>query len=175
MWESCPLANLCYILVGLFCNVCGRISPSDAESTASEQSSGRETGEETARPSTVANEGKPRRAVKKGLFVCFFFLVCSSTLLRLRSYSGAATFLNSSWLLIFLLLAAENPFIFGLVSSVETEELYIPFIPASFWNKWLSRNESCLLLSHTNPQQNFPARLLLTVSLVVAELQLHGQ
>ncbi|NXF02533.1 K1549 protein, partial [Smithornis capensis] len=44
----------------------GRISPSDADSTASEQSSGRETGEETARPSTVANEGKPRRAVKKG-------------------------------------------------------------------------------------------------------------
>ncbi|KAM6302126.1 UPF0606 protein KIAA1549-like [Podargus strigoides] len=44
----------------------GRISPSDAESTASEQSSGRETGEETARPPTVANEGKPRRAVKKG-------------------------------------------------------------------------------------------------------------
>ncbi|NXO81944.1 K1549 protein, partial [Sitta europaea] len=44
----------------------GRISPSDAESTASEQSSGRETGEETARPSAVANEGKPRRAVKKG-------------------------------------------------------------------------------------------------------------
>ncbi|XP_039239201.1 UPF0606 protein KIAA1549 homolog isoform X4 [Pipra filicauda] len=43
----------------------GRISPSDADSTASEQSSGRETGEETARPST-ANEGKPRRAVKKG-------------------------------------------------------------------------------------------------------------
>ncbi|NXJ65206.1 K1549 protein, partial [Rostratula benghalensis] len=44
----------------------GRVSPSDAESTASEQSSGRETGEETARPSTAANEGKPRRAVKKG-------------------------------------------------------------------------------------------------------------
>ncbi|NWH74488.1 K1549 protein, partial [Piaya cayana] len=44
----------------------GRVSPSDAESTASEQSSGRETGEETARPSTVANDGKPRRAVKKG-------------------------------------------------------------------------------------------------------------
>ncbi|KAM6306917.1 LOW QUALITY PROTEIN: UPF0606 protein KIAA1549-like [Podargus strigoides] len=44
----------------------GRISPSDAESTASEQSSGRETGEETARPPTVANEGKPCRAVKKG-------------------------------------------------------------------------------------------------------------
>ncbi|XP_031363822.2 UPF0606 protein KIAA1549 homolog isoform X2 [Lonchura striata] len=43
----------------------GRISPSDAESTASEQSSGRETGEESARP-TAANEGKPRRAVKKG-------------------------------------------------------------------------------------------------------------
>ncbi|NWW54449.1 K1549 protein, partial [Pedionomus torquatus] len=44
----------------------GRVSPSDAESTASEQSSGRETGEETARPSAVANEGKPRRAAKKG-------------------------------------------------------------------------------------------------------------
>ncbi|NWI19777.1 K1549 protein, partial [Crypturellus soui] len=44
----------------------GRISPSDADSTASEQSSGRETGEETARPSAVTNEGKPRRAVKKG-------------------------------------------------------------------------------------------------------------
>ncbi|NXO28842.1 K1549 protein, partial [Cisticola juncidis] len=44
----------------------GRISPSDAESTASEQSSGRETGEESARPSTAANEAKPRRAVKKG-------------------------------------------------------------------------------------------------------------
>ncbi|NXG59528.1 K1549 protein, partial [Hemiprocne comata] len=44
----------------------GRISPSDADSTASEQSSGRETGEETARPPTAANEGKPRRAVKKG-------------------------------------------------------------------------------------------------------------
>ncbi|NXN16014.1 K1549 protein, partial [Indicator maculatus] len=43
----------------------GRISPSDADSTASEQSSGRETGEETVRP-TVANEGKPRRSVKKG-------------------------------------------------------------------------------------------------------------
>ncbi|NXC48333.1 K1549 protein, partial [Penelope pileata] len=44
----------------------GRVSPSDADSTASEQSSGRETGEETARPSTAANEGKPRRATKKG-------------------------------------------------------------------------------------------------------------
>ncbi|NXB15459.1 K1549 protein, partial [Rhagologus leucostigma] len=44
----------------------GRISPSDAESTASEQSSGRETGEEGARPSTAANEGKPRRSMKKG-------------------------------------------------------------------------------------------------------------
>ncbi|NWW93889.1 K1549 protein, partial [Rhynochetos jubatus] len=44
----------------------GRVSPSDADSTASEQSSGRETGEETARPSTAANEGKPRRAAKKG-------------------------------------------------------------------------------------------------------------
>ncbi|CAM4457120.1 UPF0606 protein KIAA1549 homolog isoform X2 [Caretta caretta] len=44
----------------------GRVSPSDADSTASEQSSGRETGEETARPSTTANEGKPRRAPKSG-------------------------------------------------------------------------------------------------------------
>ncbi|NXP73744.1 K1549 protein, partial [Ramphastos sulfuratus] len=43
----------------------GRISPSDADSTASEQSSGRETGEETVRP-TAANEGKLRRSVKKG-------------------------------------------------------------------------------------------------------------
>lgn len=76
--------------------VCGRVSPSDADSTASEQSSGRETGEETARP-TAANEGKPRRAVKKGLLLLFFFLVCtSSALLRLKSYSSAVTFLNSS-------------------------------------------------------------------------------
>ncbi|NWR65579.1 K1549 protein, partial [Bucorvus abyssinicus] len=44
----------------------GRVSPSDAESTASEQSSGRETGEESVRPSAVANEGKPRRTAKKG-------------------------------------------------------------------------------------------------------------
>ncbi|NXI35863.1 K1549 protein, partial [Galbula dea] len=44
----------------------GRVSPSDADSTASEQSSGRETGEETVRPSTVANESKPHRAAKKG-------------------------------------------------------------------------------------------------------------
>uniref|UniRef100_A0A8C8RI48 KIAA1549 n=1 Tax=Pelusios castaneus TaxID=367368 RepID=A0A8C8RI48_9SAUR len=44
----------------------GRVSPSDADSTASEQSSGRETGEETARPSNAANEGKSRRAPKSG-------------------------------------------------------------------------------------------------------------
>uniref|UniRef100_A0A8C3RTB7 KIAA1549 n=1 Tax=Chelydra serpentina TaxID=8475 RepID=A0A8C3RTB7_CHESE len=44
----------------------GRVSPSDADSTASEQSSGRETGEETARPPTTANEGKPRRAPRSG-------------------------------------------------------------------------------------------------------------
>ncbi|XP_030400119.1 UPF0606 protein KIAA1549 homolog isoform X3 [Gopherus evgoodei] len=44
----------------------GRVSPSDADSTASEQSSGRETEEETARPSTTANEGKTRRAPKSG-------------------------------------------------------------------------------------------------------------
>lgn len=75
-----PLANLCRTLVCLFCNVCGRISPSDAESTASEQSSGRETGEESARPSTVANEGKPRRAVKKGLLLFFFPSFCALVL-----------------------------------------------------------------------------------------------
>ncbi|XP_042651161.1 UPF0606 protein KIAA1549 homolog [Tyto alba] len=44
----------------------GRVSPSDPDSTASEQSSERETGEETARQSAAANEGKPHRAVKKG-------------------------------------------------------------------------------------------------------------
>lgn len=71
------------MLVCLFCPVCGRISPSDAESTASEQSSGRETGEESARPSTAANEGKPRRAVKKGLFPFFFPSLCALVL-----YSG---------------------------------------------------------------------------------------
>lgn len=58
----------------LFFNVCGRVSPSDADSTASEQSSGRETGEETARPSAVANEGKPRRATKKGVLLGFLYL-----------------------------------------------------------------------------------------------------
>lgn len=58
--------------VCLFFNVCGRVSPSDADSTASEQSSGRETGEETARPSAVTNEGKPRRATKKGVLLVFF-------------------------------------------------------------------------------------------------------
>lgn len=135
--------------------VCGRISPSDAESTASEQSSGRETGEETARPSTVANEGKPRRAVKKGLFVFFFLLVCSSTLPRLRSYSGAVTFLNSSWLLVFLLLAPENPFIFGLVSSVETEELYIPSIQQAFETNGLAgMNLASFCPTHT-PSRTF--------------------
>lgn len=60
--------------IGLVFNVCGRVSPSDAESTASEQSSGRETGEESVRPSAVANEGKPHRAAKKGLLLIFFSL-----------------------------------------------------------------------------------------------------
>lgn len=69
-----PLCKL-VLHVGLVFNVCGRISPSDADSTASEQSSGRETGEETVRP-TVANEGKLRRSVKKGLLLLFFDLVC---------------------------------------------------------------------------------------------------
>ncbi|KAJ6660002.1 hypothetical protein lerEdw1_018200 [Lerista edwardsae] len=44
----------------------GRISPSDADSTASEQSSGRETGEETSRPQTAVNEVKPHRVSKTG-------------------------------------------------------------------------------------------------------------
>nr|XP_060632841.1 UPF0606 protein KIAA1549 homolog isoform X2 [Anolis sagrei ordinatus] len=45
----------------------GRVSPSDADSTASEQSSGRETGEETARPQTAVNEVKPHRVTKAGV------------------------------------------------------------------------------------------------------------
>ncbi|KAK1201121.1 K1549 protein, partial [Pygoscelis papua] len=73
----------------------GRVSPSDADSTASEQSSGRETGEETARPSTVANEGKSRRAVKKGLLLFFSLCALAVLYLRLKSYSGAVTFPNS--------------------------------------------------------------------------------
>ncbi|XP_053111890.1 UPF0606 protein KIAA1549 homolog isoform X2 [Hemicordylus capensis] len=44
----------------------GRVSPSDADSTASEQSSGRETGEETSRPQTAANEVRPHRVNKTG-------------------------------------------------------------------------------------------------------------
>ncbi|XP_059582438.1 UPF0606 protein KIAA1549 homolog isoform X4 [Alligator mississippiensis] len=44
----------------------GRVSPSDADSTASEQSSGRETGEEIVRPSAPVNEVKARRALKNG-------------------------------------------------------------------------------------------------------------
>ena len=64
--------------VGLFgfFNVYGRVLPSDADSTESEQSSGRETGEETARPSTVGSAGRPRRAWKKGVLL-FFFLLCA--------------------------------------------------------------------------------------------------
>ncbi|XP_078232354.1 UPF0606 protein KIAA1549 homolog isoform X2 [Pogona vitticeps] len=45
----------------------GRVSPSDADSTASEQSSGRETGEDTARPQTAVNEVKPHRVSKTGI------------------------------------------------------------------------------------------------------------
>ncbi|XP_043944141.1 UPF0606 protein KIAA1549 homolog isoform X2 [Protopterus annectens] len=44
----------------------GRISPSDAESTTSEQSSGRETPEETPRHSVTTGESKQHRAVKNG-------------------------------------------------------------------------------------------------------------
>ncbi|XP_048356133.1 UPF0606 protein KIAA1549 homolog isoform X2 [Sphaerodactylus townsendi] len=44
----------------------GRVSPSDADSTASEQSSGRETGEESTRPQTAVNEAKPHRVGKTG-------------------------------------------------------------------------------------------------------------
>uniref|UniRef100_A0ACB8FNV6 Uncharacterized protein n=1 Tax=Sphaerodactylus townsendi TaxID=933632 RepID=A0ACB8FNV6_9SAUR len=45
----------------------GRVSPSDADSTASEQSSGRETGEESTRPQTAVNEAKPHRVGKTGV------------------------------------------------------------------------------------------------------------
>lgn len=120
------------MLVCLFFYVCGRISPSDAESTASEQSSGRETGEEGARPSTAANEGKPRRAVKKGLLLFFVLLVSSSALLMLKSYSAAVTFLNSSLAVDFSAFCHRKSLPIWSVSSVETEELHIPFIPASF-------------------------------------------
>nr|XP_028603443.1 UPF0606 protein KIAA1549 homolog isoform X2 [Podarcis muralis] len=44
----------------------GRVSPSDADSTASEQSSGRETVEGPARPQIAANEVKPHRVNKSG-------------------------------------------------------------------------------------------------------------
>ncbi|XP_061494810.1 UPF0606 protein KIAA1549 homolog isoform X2 [Rhineura floridana] len=44
----------------------GRVPPSDADSTASEQSSGRETGEGPARPQIAANEVKPHRVSKTG-------------------------------------------------------------------------------------------------------------
>ncbi|XP_063164444.1 UPF0606 protein KIAA1549 homolog isoform X2 [Candoia aspera] len=44
----------------------GRVSPSDADSTASEHSSGRETGDETARPQTAVSEVKSHRVSKSG-------------------------------------------------------------------------------------------------------------
>lgn len=44
-----------------------RVSPSDADSTASDQSSGRETGEETTRPQNAVNEAKPHRGGKTGM------------------------------------------------------------------------------------------------------------
>ncbi|XP_060101632.1 UPF0606 protein KIAA1549 homolog isoform X2 [Heteronotia binoei] len=44
----------------------GRVSPSDADSTASDQSSGRETGEETTRPQNAVNEAKLHRGGKTG-------------------------------------------------------------------------------------------------------------
>lgn len=109
--------------------------------------------------------------------VCYFFFflpVCSSALLRLKSYSAAVTFLNSSLAVDFCAFCHRKSLPIWLVSSVETEELHIPFIPASFWNKRLSRDESCLLLSHAHPQQN-SFQLGLIVSLMVPELQLHGQ
>lgn len=119
------------MLICLFCNVCGRISPSDAESTASEQSSGRETGEESTRPSTVANEEKPRRAVKKGLLLYFFLLVCSSALLWL-SYSVAVTFLNSPLVVDFSASSHRKYLHTWFSFFCSSEEPYISFIPASF-------------------------------------------
>ncbi|KAF7240568.1 hypothetical protein EYD10_12879 [Varanus komodoensis] len=44
----------------------GRVSPSDADSTASDQSSGRETGEEMTRTQTAVNEVKPHRVGRSG-------------------------------------------------------------------------------------------------------------
>ncbi|KAL8222072.1 UNVERIFIED_CONTAM: hypothetical protein K2H54_074886, partial [Gekko kuhli] len=44
----------------------GRVTPSDADSTASDQSSGRETGEETTRPQNAVNEARPHRGGKTG-------------------------------------------------------------------------------------------------------------
>ncbi|MBN3325772.1 K1549 protein, partial [Atractosteus spatula] len=47
----------------------GRISPSDAESTVSEPSSGRESAEESTRPSITPNDGKQhRKTVRNGKF-----------------------------------------------------------------------------------------------------------
>ncbi|XP_032078012.1 UPF0606 protein KIAA1549 homolog [Thamnophis elegans] len=44
----------------------GRVSPSDADSTVSEHSSGRDTGDENARPQTAANDVKSQRVNKSG-------------------------------------------------------------------------------------------------------------
>ncbi|KAM6437789.1 UPF0606 protein KIAA1549 homolog isoform 3-T3 [Liasis olivaceus] len=44
----------------------GRVSPSDADSTASEHSSGRETGDETVRPQIAVSEVKSHRVSKSG-------------------------------------------------------------------------------------------------------------
>lgn len=119
--------------------------------------------------------GQTTQSSEEGFVTFFFFLlVCSSALLRLKSYSAAVTFLNSSLAVDFCAFCHRKSLPIWLVSSVETEELHIPFIPASFWNKRLSRNESCLLLSHAHPQQN-SFQLGLIVSLMVPELPLHGQ
>ncbi|XP_034259177.1 UPF0606 protein KIAA1549 homolog isoform X2 [Pantherophis guttatus] len=45
----------------------GRVSPSDADSTVSEHSSGRDTGDENARSQTAANDVKSHRVSKPGL------------------------------------------------------------------------------------------------------------
>jgi len=77
--------------------------------------------------------------MEEGCVTFFFPLVCtSSALLRLKSYSSAVTFLNSSLAVdfFFLVCFAEKflTLLFGFISSGETADLCVRFIPASFWN-----------------------------------------
>lgn len=106
--------------------------------------------------------GQATQSSEEGFVTSLFLLVCSSALHWCCNSPVAVDF--SAF------LPQKIPSCWVLVSSVETEELHIPFIPASFWNKWFSRQECCLLLSYTHPQQN-SSQLGLILCLVVAELQ----